>query len=658
MWYFSYRLGEKWPGRVSIDSLENPVDIGRDEQGILSIAAQNEHDAIAALGFVHGIERGWPMVLWRQTATGRLAEMFGDDLLELDVFLRWLGLASLAQEAYENLPETDRELLEAYTRGVNAALQQDPVILSDELTLLEITPEPWEPWHTLALERMFAWLRVSLPPPSQSPQYGAQVQSFLEGNRQLRTWLHLHDFEHSLAWAIRDEDGSFFHQRHVFGACALPFFQEITITYPDSEPLSGASLPGTPFFYAGKTESQSWALLPSGTASLQKTVTDSTELPLVFERILSDDKRERLIPIKRTETAIFLGTVPRRNRPSVLDTARSDTSSTPALPSDPPAAGPDSTWIVNWTGFAPVTDWPAWRSVLSGELPEFQLVNSTGLLVKADGSWQIIGSPEVVVSRDSLVLVGNSPWASYVARDLDSLRTWRSETPAEWVNNEYSSWAAELAPALVASTDSVRGIKPLAAEALTYLRNWDFYYDRASIAAPIFETWIRKYREATDSLPRIEVPDTLYFEKMRRYQTLELAVSDLAERFGTDMSEWRWEKIYPDRRYFPVWSSDDTIDFPSDQLSRTRFAPVQIAAQGHPSAVMWSASVLDENELPAPAAWESWIDTGSWDTFYARRYLFDIQSFLGRYQIPNRLPEPVALHAPPDTEHLTTLVPN
>jgi penicillin amidase len=44
-------------------------------------------------------------------------------------------------------------MLEAYTAGVNAFLRTTPT-LPIEYTILDATPELWEPWHCLAVYKV------------------------------------------------------------------------------------------------------------------------------------------------------------------------------------------------------------------------------------------------------------------------------------------------------------------------------------------------------------------------------------------------------------------------------------------------------------------------------------------------------------------------
>lgn len=298
VWYLAYGLSPTPPEEVAVAGLTAPVTVRWLPHGGAVIDAPDEMDRYRALGFVHGAARPWSVLLWRQTATGRLGEWFGEAVLPLDRLARQLGLAREAQAAFAGLPEAEQALLQAYAEGINAALSAKNTRRRDELVLLGLEADVWEPWHALALERLFAWLAAAPPPPDALAAADEETRAFFKTDRLLRDWLHLHGFENGIALAVADSAGTHLAQRHVYGASALPFFQEVAFG-TDSLATVAASLPGTPFFAAGKTERRAWALLLAGTATLEKIAIDTTESRPIFERLLTDDGTEHLLAIRR-----------------------------------------------------------------------------------------------------------------------------------------------------------------------------------------------------------------------------------------------------------------------------------------------------------------------------------------------------------------------
>jgi penicillin amidase len=108
-------------GEVQIPGLTNPVNIYRDEMGIPNIYATSSHDLFLAQGYVHAQDRFWQMDFWRHIGSARLSEMFPSEI-ETDVFLRTLGWRQLAEKEYDLLEPEIKSMLEAYSEGVNAYL--------------------------------------------------------------------------------------------------------------------------------------------------------------------------------------------------------------------------------------------------------------------------------------------------------------------------------------------------------------------------------------------------------------------------------------------------------------------------------------------------------------------------------------------------------
>src|ERR1044072_518235 len=75
-------------GTLEIEGLDGEVEVARDDHGIPQIYADSTHDLMLAEGFVHAQERFYEMDVRRHATAGRLAEMFGEDALESDMYVR------------------------------------------------------------------------------------------------------------------------------------------------------------------------------------------------------------------------------------------------------------------------------------------------------------------------------------------------------------------------------------------------------------------------------------------------------------------------------------------------------------------------------------------------------------------------------------------
>lgn len=141
----------RWQGPAA--GLRERVHIRLDALGVPHISAASEDDAAQAVGFLHGRDRRFQLELLRLTSQGRLTELFGKDLLQVDRRLRLLTFR--LDEAVVSLPESDRRRLEAYCRGINQAAHELPRPV--ELRWLGYRPAPWTVRDVLAIGRLQAW---------------------------------------------------------------------------------------------------------------------------------------------------------------------------------------------------------------------------------------------------------------------------------------------------------------------------------------------------------------------------------------------------------------------------------------------------------------------------------------------------------------------
>lgn len=130
--------------------LAGEVTIRRDRRGVAHIVAGNEADAWFGQGFAAAQDRLWQMEYDRRRAAGRWAEAAGSAGLAADLMARRLNITRAAQADLEAMDAGTREMFEAYTAGVNAFLASGAP-LPPEYSLTGIHPEPWQPWHSVAL---------------------------------------------------------------------------------------------------------------------------------------------------------------------------------------------------------------------------------------------------------------------------------------------------------------------------------------------------------------------------------------------------------------------------------------------------------------------------------------------------------------------------
>ena len=128
-------------GVSNISGLESEVDVYRDRHGIPHIFADSGRDTYFAQGYVHAQDRLWQMEFQRRVASGRLSELFGEEFISTDAFLRRMGLPEVSRLAVETAGDEALAMIDAYIAGVNAYLERAPRPL--EMRLLGVQPEAW-----------------------------------------------------------------------------------------------------------------------------------------------------------------------------------------------------------------------------------------------------------------------------------------------------------------------------------------------------------------------------------------------------------------------------------------------------------------------------------------------------------------------------------
>ena len=133
--------------------LNDSVTILRDQWGIPHIRATNESDVFFGQGFSTAQDRLWHMDYDRHRALGRWSEMAGAHGLSQDKLMRTFGVERAAKMDLEICNSKARNMVEAYTAGVNAFIESTQT-LPIEYSLLDRGCDPWEPWHCFAVYKV------------------------------------------------------------------------------------------------------------------------------------------------------------------------------------------------------------------------------------------------------------------------------------------------------------------------------------------------------------------------------------------------------------------------------------------------------------------------------------------------------------------------
>ncbi len=133
---------------ASIPGLSALVETSLDGDGIARVAAANEADAAAAMGFLHARERLFQMDLMRRAMRGELSEIAGPATLRLDRLMRTMGVRQATEADLAELPAQVRMMLERYAAGVNAWIAARGRFAALEFAVLG-APRPWTPQDSL-----------------------------------------------------------------------------------------------------------------------------------------------------------------------------------------------------------------------------------------------------------------------------------------------------------------------------------------------------------------------------------------------------------------------------------------------------------------------------------------------------------------------------
>lgn len=99
----------------------------------------------------------------RRLVSGRLSEIFGEHALSIDQFSRTIGFERIAIEAYKNMDNEDKVLLQSYCDGINDFV--DGISLTKANSTAKLLPpeflavgldkfEPWTPINTISVIKL------------------------------------------------------------------------------------------------------------------------------------------------------------------------------------------------------------------------------------------------------------------------------------------------------------------------------------------------------------------------------------------------------------------------------------------------------------------------------------------------------------------------
>jgi penicillin amidase len=134
--------------RISLEGLEQSVEILKDRWGISHIYAQTEHDLFFAQGYSAARDRLFQFEIWRAQATGTAAEILGPRAIDRDHGTRLFKFRGDMTQEMNHYHPNGVEIITAFVAGVNAYIKEAltaPDDLPLPFRLLGIEPKLWTP---------------------------------------------------------------------------------------------------------------------------------------------------------------------------------------------------------------------------------------------------------------------------------------------------------------------------------------------------------------------------------------------------------------------------------------------------------------------------------------------------------------------------------
>ena len=248
-------------GTLTFQELADSTSVRRNALGMPLIEARNLPDALFTLGYVHASDRLSQMVGLRLMASGRLAEMAGPGVLEIDRFMRTVNLRQSAKVLYRHASPELKALFATYAKGINAYLQQHRDRLPMDLAQSGYQPAEWQAEDSVLI---FCLLNFGLAVNLQEEIAGLVLAQKVGVEK--------------LAWL-------------------LPVYPDEPLPFDEADKLKGLELSGqipglasleqtarqvAQLNMLGVAASNNWAVAPSHSRSGKSLMANDTHLPLAM----------------------------------------------------------------------------------------------------------------------------------------------------------------------------------------------------------------------------------------------------------------------------------------------------------------------------------------------------------------------------------------
>ncbi len=145
-------------GEISMQGLRAPVKVLYDKAGVPHVFAENDEDGLKALGYIVAQDRLFQMDIMRRIASGTLSEFIGFMGVDIDRFMRTIGLRELGHRFSKNVNEETLRLVNAYVEGVNAFINLPTRFHPVEYMILGTKPRPWKIEDAFTIGIFLSWM--------------------------------------------------------------------------------------------------------------------------------------------------------------------------------------------------------------------------------------------------------------------------------------------------------------------------------------------------------------------------------------------------------------------------------------------------------------------------------------------------------------------
>jgi penicillin amidase len=144
-----------------VRAIDGELQVGRDRLGYAEVTASSEPDMFFGLGYMHALDRQVQMWLTRIIGRGQGSQHLdpGPEMIEVDRYMRWIDLAGDAEREVAQLTPAALALVEAYCRGVNAAVRASSRPL--EFRLVGYRADPWTVSDVLLVAKMIGYVGLA-----------------------------------------------------------------------------------------------------------------------------------------------------------------------------------------------------------------------------------------------------------------------------------------------------------------------------------------------------------------------------------------------------------------------------------------------------------------------------------------------------------------